>query len=192
MANVSTAQVIDDHALVDLCPAKDCAQLAAPLRLHPYRLVFTAMPFAPATKQDFYEVIAVMCGQSLRHTDATACHDVNLLKCQFIADYLSLVFIVVYLYAVFNACQTFIIEKETRIREALRMQCVAAGAAGAAGIYVSRKQKNTFFLTPVPLCSTLICCRGVGNAALIGSWSAYKLDCWLDLSSRIIFSAHLF
>lgn len=98
---VDTATAIEDSGLGDVCPELDCEQLAKPLRMHPYRLVFTAFPFGTAEKQDFYE---------------------------FIADYLALIFVIIYMYSVFNATQTFILEKESKVREALRMQGVGNAA----------------------------------------------------------------
>jgi hypothetical protein len=69
--DVSPSQAIDDHGMQNICPASNCKQLAAPLLFHPYVAVFTGLPFVSVTKQDFYE---------------------------FVADYLPLIFIIVYMY----------------------------------------------------------------------------------------------
>ena len=95
--HVDDRKAIEDHSLDTLCPGRDCPQLAAPLKFHPYNVIFTPLPFVPITKNSFYELVA---------------------------DYLALVFLTIYLYSVYNASQTFILEKETRVREALRMQGV--------------------------------------------------------------------
>lgn len=81
---VSTATALVDHGLVSTCPTLDCDQIAAPLKYEPYRAIMTTMPFPSTTTYPFYASIA---------------------------DYLPVLFIVIYLYAVFNAAQTFILEK---------------------------------------------------------------------------------
>lgn len=96
-SEISTSTALADHALLQNCPSLDCDQLAAPLKYEPYRAVLSTLPFDAMTTFPFYAEIA---------------------------DFLPVLFIVIYLYAVFNAAQTFILEKETKAREGLRMQGV--------------------------------------------------------------------
>lgn len=96
-AGISTATAIVDNRLTSACPTLDCDQVAAPLKYEPYRAIMSTLPFPSTSTYPFYASIA---------------------------DYLPVLFIVIYLYAVFNAAQTFILEKETKAREGLRMQGV--------------------------------------------------------------------
>ena len=66
---LSSDKAIADSALSHFCPTRNCEQLAVPLRHAPYRVLFTPLPFTSRTTNDFYE---------------------------FVADYLSLIFIIVY------------------------------------------------------------------------------------------------
>lgn len=66
---LSSDKAIADSALSHFCPTRNCEQLAVPLRHAPYRVLFTPLPFTSRTTNDFYE---------------------------FVADYLSLIFIIAY------------------------------------------------------------------------------------------------
>ena len=74
-----------------------------------------------------------------------------------IAGYLPVLFIVIYLYAVYNAAQTFILEKESKAREGLRMQGKRPRYCWRLGCILPR----------VPAISLR---AGVGNCTLIASW----------------------
>ena len=68
-----------------------------------------------------------------------------------------MLFIVIYLYAVYNAAQTFILEKESKAREGLRMQGKRPRYCWRLGCILPR----------VPAISLR---AGVGNCTLIASW----------------------
>lgn len=68
--------------------------IAAPLKYSPYGVAIMPMAVAEHTTEPFYDEVT---------------------------DVLPILFVVIYLYAVYNITSTFIIEKETKIRESLRI-----------------------------------------------------------------------
>ena len=97
-----------------------------------------------------------------------------------IAGYLPVLFIVIYLYAVYNAAQTFILEKESKAREGLRMQGVG-NCTLIASWYVSLG--SVYFI--LALLMTI-----ASKAALFASSSflLLLLGFWLSLIAFMAFS----
>jgi hypothetical protein len=84
-----------DEACAPMCSSAACkAYVAAPLGYLPFEVQVGMLPVSRTTTEPFYDTVA---------------------------DYLPVIFIIIYLYAVYNIISTFILEKETKIRESLRI-----------------------------------------------------------------------
>lgn len=143
--DVDIAQALTDSRLEDLCPDLNCPQLAEPLLFSPYRLIFTGLPFPPSTRQDYYE---------------------------FVSDWLALVFIIVYMHSLYNAAQTFGLEKESKLREALRMQGVSTCALTSSWVLALGLQYYTTALL-MAIASKLYLFEKASFALMfLGYWSS--------------------
>ena len=111
----------------------------------PYKLIFTALPFPAVTRQDYYA---------------------------FVSDWLALVFIIVYMHSLYNAAQTFGLEKESKIREALRMQGVSSCALTSSWCLALGLQ---YFLTALLMAVASKLClfeKASFGLLLLGYWAS--------------------